>query len=185
MDTSAATSRILGLGFIAALYPALTIIRQDILYVRYLLPVLPFIALLFGKAYDSSSEKSKKIAFVSLACLVLFSFAMTSVSAIFYNNVQQNNAPLYEFINSSNEFDSIISMHNSRALRYYTNKEVVTIGIGEYTIDWLTENHPSQYVAITCYNEDILTSIPGIVESEMTEIIFEEGCAKMLKVINN
>ena len=168
-----------------SIYPALTIIRLDTMYVRYLLPFIPFFALLIGKGYTESSDKIKKIAFIAIIIFSLYSFAMTSASAVVYNNIQENNTPLYNFINSSDDFDSIISMHNSRALRYYTNKEVIVIGIGEYTVDWLVENYSFQYVAITCFNEDILTSFPGIVESDKTEVIFEEGCAKLLKILDN
>jgi hypothetical protein len=173
------------LAFLVSFYPGLTIIRQDMLYVRYMLPALPFVALIIANAFNNSREEVKKIIFLSLIIFSIYSFAMTSTSAINYQNIQQRNSPLYEFINESNDINSLISMENARALRYYTNSQVIQIPMDKLTIDELIAKYPDmEYVAILCYNETIPDTITDIFSSEKAQIIFEQDCTKLIKINN-
>jgi len=172
--------------FLASIYPSLTAIRESEIYVRYLLPALPFIALLVGLAYERSSVRLRQVALVSILLFAFYSFAMTSTSAMFYYNVQQKNMPLYDYLNASSDIPSIISMLNSRALRYYTNKEVITLPMGTYALDEIIHDYggESKYFAISCYNEDLMTSIPELQSSPKVQTVFENGCTKVLKIIS-
>jgi hypothetical protein len=174
------------IALIVSIYPSLTIIRESEIYARYLLPGVPFAALLLGRAFEESKEKIKKIVLVSLIVLAVFSFASTSLSALYYYDIQQKNTPLYAYLNSVDSFDSVFSKHNSRAIRYYTNKETVEIQEKTITIDEILDEYgwQTKYAALTCYNEDLFTTIKDIDDESKQTIIFQSGCAKVIELHN-
>ncbi len=172
------------LASIFSIYPGLTIIRESEIYVRYMLPALPFFAILLGAAFDKLNGNFRNIFLAALVLFAFYSFAMTSTSAIFYNSVEQSNQPLYDYISSNVEINSVISMQNARAVRYYTGKETIVLNNGNYTIDEIKQAHYSKtpYISVSCYNEDLLYSVKDLFDESKTEVVFESGCAKLLKI---
>jgi len=172
------------LASILSIYPGLTIIRENEIYVRYMLPALPFFAILLGIAFDKLKGNFCRICLVSLILFAVYSFAMTSVSAVFYQSVEQSNQPLYDYISNNAQISSVISMQNARAVRYYTGKETVVLDNGDYTLDEIKLAHYSKtpYISVSCYNEDLITSVKDLFDNSKTEVVFEKGCAKLLKI---
>ena len=85
--------------FLVALYISFVDERLlEMLYVRFLLVIMPLLALLFAKGFQELKQSHfKKIAAISLLLFALYSLAFTGVSAAYYNSIEQNHQGLYNF----------------------------------------------------------------------------------------
>ena len=173
------------IGLLLSLYPSLAIIRDQQIYTRYLLPGLPFFAIILGKGFIEAKKRWQVIIAMSLLILCIYSFAMTSTSAIFYYNIQQENKPLYDYINANPEVTPMVSMLNTRALRYYTGRETLELLPGQLTIEGIrnkTHIFGQLFIPISCYNEEMPKDLPELSDPNKAQLIFSRGGTKLYKI---
>ncbi|MFA6269264.1 MAG: hypothetical protein WCW13_02820 [archaeon] len=183
----------LALSLFAAMIPLLVVVREGSLYLRYLIPVIPIIAIFLGISFIQLGEKAKSVLLVSFILFALFSFALCSVSAIFYNNIEQKDSPLYNYINSHSEVDNVASFNKIRDLTYYINlshysaqKNLITLDLNSNFKDNEVYSalvlQKANYVVKTCYNDALSNVLPKLEQLGRLQKVFEDNCAVLYSV---
>ncbi|MCX6800765.1 MAG: hypothetical protein NTZ73_01090 [Candidatus Diapherotrites archaeon] len=168
------------------LIPVVHVIRGD-WYIRYFVPFFPFFGILLGAGFLRLQGRTKFILISSLILFSLFSFALTSGSALFYYSVQEKDAPLFTYLDAHPEISKIASVGKARELNYYSGQEIIQLDLAEnFSVSELSTELKSKgalFVASTCYSDSLSEKLPLLEETGLIQKVFEQGCAKIYKVV--
>jgi hypothetical protein len=176
---------------LTGIIPAISVVRNESWYIRYFIPFFPLAAVLITNGFAKLKNRNFKAIFISsLVLFSIFSFALTSTSALFYQGVEKENAPLFNYINSNSEINDIASFNKARDLTYYTRfgeKKIIELNLQEgFSLDELKnqifEKNPS-YIISTCYNDPLSEKLPLLEEEGLVEKIFDGGCSAAYRVL--
>ncbi|MFA4907578.1 MAG: glycosyltransferase family 39 protein, partial [archaeon] len=97
---------------------------NGVLYIRYLIPIIPLAAVFFCRGFvEMKSAKMKSVLALCFAVFAVYSLALTSVSAYYYaKNLEQSNG-MIEFVKALPKDTKIFSQESGRAIAFYSGKE--------------------------------------------------------------
>lgn len=176
---------ILALAF--AFVVELTDIRPiGMIYVRYMIPVMPLLAVPLADGFTAMhSRTAKRLVVASLALFAFYSLAYTSVSAQFYlqNYIEQQ--PLFSAVSALPQGATLYAEAHNRAIGFYSGHPVAT---GELSVldgpslsDAFNRNG-IDYVADTCYRSPWNGKLKTLESNGLLSLVYADACNSLYAV---
>jgi len=188
----------LALVFILALVPLLARQRRGI-YIRMLLPALPLLGIAFSQGWIALKEKFSnsnlpvgKILLLLFSLVVLYSVALSSYSAIYFNESFQKHKPLYDYISTLPE-DAAVIIHSNkfRAVEFFGQRqgfgfdETVLLEGAETAVEVyeVLKKNGITHLAATCYKnpweEELILEL---FERGYLKTVYSDDCSTLYKI---
>lgn len=162
-------------------------LRGGLMYVRYLIAVMPLFGIAFAYGLDSLKGKAKTIAIIAFALFAVYAFAYAGISSLFYANVYEKHSGLFEFAKSLPESAKLHSKESGKALVFYSNVQAGEIaGIYDMQAGEIYSKLTGEkftHIAISCYrNEWAEGQINGLVQAGLVKEIYKDDCASVYEL---
>ena len=158
-----------------------------LMYIRYLVPVMPLFAIAFAYGLDSIKGKWKAVALVSFALFAIYALAYAGISSLFYAGIYEKHAGLFEFAKALPESAKIHSMENGKALAFYSDMRsgeisgIYDLKAGE--IYGKLREGGFTHIAVSCYrnpwDDERLSEMEA---ASLIERIYRDDCARVYEI---
>lgn len=162
-------------------------LRGGLMYIRYLIAVMPLFGIAFAYGLDSLKGKARTIAIISFVLFAVYAFAYAGISSLFYANVYEKHSGLFEFAKTLPEGAKIHSKENGKALVFYSNVQAGEIaGIYDMPADEIYSElleGKFTHIAVSCYrNEWKEEKINELAQQGFAKQVYKDDCASVYEL---
>lgn len=162
-------------------------LRGGLMYIRYLIAVMPLFGIAFAYGIDSIKGKWKMIAIGAFALFAVYAFAYAGISSLFYANVYEKHSGLFEFAKSLPESAKIHSKESGKALIFYANVNTGEIpdiyGLEAEKIYAKLAARGFTHIAVSCYRNEWSTKKLSELEAKgIIRKVYEDDCAAVYEI---
>ncbi len=163
-------------------------LRGGLMYIRYLIAVMPLFGIAFAYGIDSIKGKWKMIAIGAFALFAVYAFAYAGISSLFYAHVYEKHSGLFEFAKALPESAKIHSKESGKALIFYSNANAGEIpDIYDLEAEQIYSELAEQgftHIAVSCYrNEWKEEKINELLQAGLVKELYKDECASLYELV--